>query len=168
MIDQKLKDLFEKWNANLKCGKCWYYVRTFNNTIKGVTNVYSPTEENKCCVNIFLEDIRQKTFKEIDKLTGTTKTTYCEYNVIFKIVEHSDFSKQKGDEISKDYNSSIADDVIFPIWECLECNFDIDLCEFFDGGTGIVLNEEISPVISYLDDNWAGVQYKATIREYFS
>jgi hypothetical protein len=164
MINDILKNLFEKWNTEQKCGKCWVYVPTFNDAIKGNTNLYKPTKETICCTHVFLEGLSIKTNKEINNFTGMATVTYCDYSLHFKIVEKSDFQMQKGSELK--CGDSIFEKHVAPLIDCLSCNFEDDVCALFEGGTGIVFNEETKPYFSFGDENWAGLDYRLTLREY--
>lgn len=165
MINQILKNLFEKWNTDQKCGKCWVFVKTFNDHINGITNLYSPKEDDKCCTHIFLEGLTIKSNKKINDITGIATVTHCDYYLHFKIVEQSDFQMQKGDELK--YDESIYSKHVEPLMECISCNFEDDVCGMFEG-TGVVFNEETKPYFSGGDANWAGLDYRVTVREYKS
>jgi hypothetical protein len=163
MIDDILTTLVDKWNTENKCGKCWVYIKTFNDHIKGVTNTYAPTEENKCCTHIFLEGLTIKTNKVQIPITGQWKKESCDYQLHLKIVEMSDFQMQKGDELN--FDESIYSEKIKPLEGCLACSFEDDVCAMFEE-TGAVFNEVSKPLFSSGDINWAGLDYKLTVRQY--
>ena len=96
MVTEILNNLIDKWNTENKCEKCWVLVRTFNDHIKGTTNLYVPTEEDKCCTHIFLEGLEIKTIKK-ETISGHWKVDYCDYILHLQIAEMSDFQISKGD-----------------------------------------------------------------------
>lgn len=166
MINKILTDLFYKWSTESKCGKCWVYVKTFNDHIKGTTNTYNPEKATKCCTHIFLEGLNIRTNKDINPITGMTTVTHCDYNIHLKIVELSDIQMQKGTELK--YDKGIFDKLIVPLMHCFFCDFEENVCEMFPNGTGAILNEEKEPLFSFGDSNWAGLDYKLTIRNFIN
>ena len=161
MINTILKNLFDKWNADSKCGKKWKFVKTFNDNVKGVTNLYSPDSDNKYSTHIFLEGLTIKPYKK-DTATGFVRE-YCDYFLHFKIVEHSDYQKSKADESGCADN--IFDSVIEPLMDCVSCDFESDLCSLLTNNAAI-FNETTKPIFSKGDYNWAGLDYNLTLRVY--
>ncbi len=155
-----LNDLTNKWNKDKKCDKCWKLVRTFNDHLKGVTNLYNPKDD--CCTHIFLEGFRTKKGREREPFTGTIKKEYCDYYLHLRIAEVSDFSKSKADEYGCDDN--IYDNHIKSLIDCLSCNFESDICDI--NPMAEIDDEETEPFFSFGDVNWAGIDYKLRIRIY--
>ena len=49
---------------------------------------------------------------------------------------------------------------------CLNCEFESDLCSVSDGETVVTLNETYKPIINFGDENWSGLDYYVTLRIY--
>ncbi len=159
MIVQKLKELISTWNDEQKCGVCWQFVATFNDHIQGGTNLFRPED---CCRTVFLEGLRSRTVKK-DNGFGF-QVMYCEYFIHLKILEQSDFGMQKGTELG--FDTGIYDEVIAPIEECLGCDFG-EICETF-GMEYDITEQSHKPTFSIGDQNWAGLDYRMTIRKNLS
>lgn len=162
MIDDVLKQLFDSWNVDSKCGKCWKYVRTFNDYVAGTTNTFTPLKDgDECCTYVFLEGMETKSVKKDTDYRGMV-LQYCDYFLHFKIVEQSDFQIQKGDEFH--CNDGLFDRHVKPLIDCLGCDFESNLCEI-DNSIEI-FGEQTKPIFSFGDMNWAGIDYRLTIRKY--
>ncbi len=158
-----LEQLINKWNEERKCGKCWKLVRTFNDHLKGVTNLYNPNrDEGCCCTHIFLEGLRIKTGKHYNEKFGSIEKQWCDYFLHLRIAEVSDFGKSKADEYGCDDN--IYDNHIKSLIDCLACSFESDLCSI--NPLAEIHDEETEPFFSFGDVNWAGIDYKLKIRIY--
>lgn len=162
MVNEVLETLVTKWNDENKCGKCWKLVKTFNDHVKGVTNLYTP--KDNCCTHIFLEGLRTKTIKKFNDDFDTIEQKYCEYYLHLKIAEVSNFQKSKADEHG--CNDNIYNKHIKPIIDCLSCDFEKDTCSLLPNNSVTFRNEETEPFFSFGDVNWAGLDYKVTVRIY--
>ncbi len=153
-----LEELINKWNEERKCDKCWKLVKTFNDHLKGITNLYTP--DDCCCTHIFLEGLRIKTGKQYNEQFGNIEKQWCDYYLHLRIAEVSDFEKPKADEYDCDDN--IYDKHIQSLIDCLACSFEGDLCSI--SPMAEIHDEETEPFFSFGDVNWAGVDYKLRIR----
>lgn len=166
MIDNIIQNLFDAWDDNEKCGYCWKLVRTLDDHIQGTTNIYKPVTDDLCCVHAFLKGINYSNGKEVNNVFGYSTIQYCDYKLHFYIAKQTKFNGAKADELGCDDN--IYNDVIKPLMDCLECEFETDLCEIAEGETVTTLNESYKPLFSFGDENWAGLDYYVTIRVYKS
>ncbi len=160
MIDEILNNIIDKWNEESKCNKCWKLVRTFNDHLKGVTNLYTPKDNN--CTHIFLEGLRIKTTKIRNEKTGGIEKHYTDYSLHLRIAEVSDFGKSKADEYGCDDN--IYDSHIKSLIECLASSFEDDICGI--NPSAEISDEETELFFSFGDVNWAGIDYRLKIRIY--
>lgn len=162
MIDEILDNLIIKWNNEEKCGKCWKLVRTFNEHIRGVRNLYQP--KDNCCTHIFLDYLEIKPKEEINETIGSAKTIYCDYIMNWKIAEVSDFGKPKAEEHG--CGDNIYNNHIKSLQDCVSCELENDLCLIANGQTIIMLNKSSKPFFSMDDNNLAGLNYNLTVRVY--
>ena len=163
-MDEIINSLFEKWNDDEKCGYCWNLVRTLDDHIKGTTNLYKPVTDDLCCVHAFLKGINYTNSKEVNNTFGYTEVQYCDYRLHFYIVKQGNFNASKADESG--CKKSVYNDVITPLMNCLNCEFESDLCSVSDGETVVTLNETYKPIINFGDENWSGLDYYVTLRIY--
>ncbi len=159
-----LEQLIKKWNEESKCGKCWKLVITLNDHCKGNRNLYNPNRDDECCcTHVFFDGIKIRAGEDREHFTGGVLRKWCEYTFHLKILEVSDFLMSKGDEYG--CKNNIYRNHIEPLFECLGCGINSDLCSI-DASAEITRNDVEGVDFSEGDVNWAGIDYWLGIRIY--
>jgi hypothetical protein len=147
-----------KWQEEEKCGFCWEFGAPL---FENASNI-AQTEED-CCTYVFLTNIKKKrNFKRYP--IGTVYVDSCDYSFNVHIIRKGDLGTNNYNEI-KGY--AIADGryntIYKPIADCLDCDVELDFCEFIGLQVdGVNWQEEMEQ--AYLDNNYFGWKITATFR----
>ena len=97
---------------------------------------------------------------------GISHTLYCETKFEAFIGVASDFTIQYHNELGFDKSEGKYERYVKKIEECINCEFEIDLCKLItDGISPTYFTEyEYEPKINYKDINFDGIFFRGTIR----
>lgn len=161
-------DFFKKqvdiYNEDLKCGFCW----TFSAPLKeSQTNiVQSETNEEDCCVHVFLTDpgFRENITRnnQTNLITSRTCIDTITAWVLMKVpLGVNNYNEIKGHPIEE----SKWNTVFYPIRECLGCENILDTCEIL-GETNMNVDLTNGIIVhNYIDDNYNGWKISYTFTQ---
>lgn len=154
------KDQTELWNEQEKCGLCWQFSAPL------VLSQINIVQEENCCVNVFLTDLKFREIKNRNATTGliTSKTCVWNFSIYFLVRENlgvNNYNEIKDHPIEE----SKWERIFKPIIDCLGCDNILDTCELL-GVTNVNVDMPSDAVLihNYLDNNYNGwkVNYSFT------
>lgn len=151
-------DQVAKWQEDEKCDMCFEFSAPL---FENATNI-TQTEED-CCTYVFLTNIKRKrNFKKYQ--TGFTYPDSCDWTFTIHFVKKGDLGTNNYNEIKPHpISESRWNNIYKPISECLDCQLQLDFCEFVGLNVDeVAWNEEMEQ--AYLDNNYFGWRITATFR----
>lgn len=154
------KEQVSIWNESEKCGLCWEFSAPL------VTSQINIVQEEKCCVNVFLTDIRFREIKNRNSVTGLITSKTCVWNFSLYVLKKENLGVNNYNEIKgHPVNESKWETIFKPIIDCLGCDKILDTCEIF-GFTNVNVDMPSDAILihNYLDDNYNGwrINYQFT------
>lgn len=154
------KKQVELWNEQEKCGLCFEFAAPL---VQSQTNI---VQNENCCVNVFLTDIRFREVKNRNATTGLITGKSCVWNFSLWCLLPSDLGVNNYNEIKNHPVDESKWETIFkPIIDCLGCDNILDTCEIL-GVTNVNVDmpQDATLVHNYLDNNYNGwrVNYSFT------
>lgn len=151
----------EKWNDEMKCGFCWEFSAPL------VTSQINIVQNEKCCVNVFLTDVR---FRETIVRNPTT-TLITSKTCVWNFSVYALLPKQLGinnyNEI-KDHpiEESKWNTVFKPLIDCLGCDNVLDTCEILGlTNVNVSMPSDALLIHNYLDKNYNGWKVNYTFTQ---
>lgn len=155
------KDQTELWNEQEKCGLCWEFSAPL------VSSQINIVQEEACCVNVFLTDLRFRETKQRNTTTGLVIGKSCTWTFSLWCLKKETLGVNNYNEI-KGYpvDESKWENIFFPIIECLGCGNILDTCELL-GVTNINvdMNQDATLIHNYLDNNYNGWKVNYTFTQ---
>lgn len=149
-------DFFKKqvdiWNEQDKCGLCW----TFSAPL--VNSQINIVQEEECCVNVFLTDIRFREIKNRNSVTGLITSKTCVWNFSLYVLKKENLGVNNYNEIKgHPVDESKWETIFKPIIDCLGCDNILDTCDIL-GLTNVNVDMPSDAILihNYLDDNYNG------------
>ena len=132
-------DQVSKWNDDNKCGFCWEFGAPLTRVARQRGATYHQT-------------------------TNLLTSTYCDYSFNLHVVRKGDLGTNNYNEISgHPIEESRWNEIYNPIAECLDCNLQLDFCEFLGiQANQIAWSEEMER--AYTDNNYYGWKITAKFR----
>ena len=145
------KAQIDKWNTDEKCGLCWEFSAPL---IPSQINI---VQNENCCVQIYLTDIKYREEKTINQNTGLTTFKKCVWNFSIHAVTPVALGVNNYNEIKgHDIDESKWATVFYPIIECLGCDNILDYCTILGKSIEVKQNGDAILVHNYLDQNLNG------------
>lgn len=125
---QFFQDLADKYAADKKCGLCWSFGAPLS---ESGLNKQEITQENVCCVQMFLTDYSIGSEYRYSQRTELLNFERCLHNFTLYVVQQVDdtgistYNEITGHPISQ----SLWQTVYKPILDCLGCGKELYLCE---------------------------------------
>lgn len=140
------------WNEQNKCGLCWEFSAPL------VTSQINIVQEEECCVNVFLTDIRFREIKNRNSVTGLITSKTCVWNFSLYVLKKENLGVNNYNEIKgHPVDESKWETIFKPIIDCLGCDNILDTCEIL-GLTNVNVDMPSDAILinNYLDDNYNG------------
>lgn len=149
-----------KWNDENKCGLCWEFHAPL------VASQINITQNETCCVNVFLTDIKFREAKIINSITGLTQSINHVWNFTLHALIKENLGVNNYNEI-KGYSvdESKWNTIFYPIINCLSTDNIINTCEVLGKQINVTQNGDAMLVHNYLDDNYNGWRINYTFNE---
>lgn len=149
------------WNTQNKCGLCFEFgAPLVNSQINIVQN------EN-CCVNVFLTDIKFRETKQRNPVTNLITGKSCVWTFSLWCLVPVNLGVNNYNEI-KGYpvDESKWNEVYLPIIQCLGCDNILDTCELL-GVTNVNVDTPTDATLihNYLDNNYNGWKVNFTFTQ---
>ena len=150
-----------KWNEESKCGFCWEYSAPL---VPSQINIVLP---EKCCVNVFLTDVR---FREIivrNSVTSLITSKTCVWNfsvyaLLPKQLGINNYNEIKGHPIEE----SKWVTVFKPLIDCLGCGNILDTCEILGvTNVNVDMSGDALLIHNYLDNAYNGWRVNYTFTQ---
>ena len=154
-------DQVTKWNTDNKCGFCWEFgAPLFEET----TNIQQTDEA--CCTYVFLTKVARQRGNEYAQSTGLLSKKWCDYSFNLHVLRKGDLGTNNYNEIKgHPIEESRWNEIYQPIANCLDCDLQLDFCEFFGiDANQMVWNEDMES--NYMDNNYFGWRITAKFRIY--
>jgi len=147
------------WNCEDKCCLCWEFSAPL------VSSQINIVQSEKCCVNVFLTDLKFREEKVFNSTTGLTTSKKCVWNFsIYAMVQKelgiNNYNEIKGYPISQ----SKWVEVFYPIINCLGCDNILDYCKILGRSIQVTQNGDTVLMHNYLD-NYNGWKINYTFTE---
>lgn len=122
------KDLVDHYNNLEKCGFCWSFGAPLS---ESALNKQQLRDEEVCCMNIFLSDVKYRS--EIRYNTNTGLQNYEACNITFTLYvgrQTEDLGLNSYNEINDHpITESLWETIWKPLQDCFGCGRELDLCE---------------------------------------
>lgn len=154
------KEQIRLWNEESKCGLCFEFSAPL---IPSQINI---VQEENCCVNVFLTDLKFREIKNRNPVTGLLIGKTCVWNFSIYFLVRENLGVNNYNEI-KDHpiEESKWETIFKPIIDCLGCDNILDTCELL-GVTNVNVDMPSDALLihNYLDNNYNGwkVNYSFT------
>ena len=157
------KDLATNWNANSKCGECWSFSASLSDSGMNATE---STEENKCCVHLFVTYYKTSSGYTKSQNTGQINRSWCDHIFVLFAVKHSDISLNiYNEQPFYPIEESLWKTHLEPLQNCFGNGNEIDLCALsYDFE---ITKWDMEIVKKYEDSNFTGWKISGTFREFF-
>lgn len=155
------KDQTELWNEQEKCGLCWEFSAPL------VSSQINIVQDETCCVNVFLTDIRFRETKQRNSVTGLTIGKTCIWTFSLWCLKKENLCVNNYNEI-KGYpvDESKWETIFKPIIECLGCDNILDTCELLGvTNVNVDMNQDATLIHNYLDNNYNGWKINYTFTQ---
>jgi hypothetical protein len=149
------KNQTDIWNTQNKCGLCWEFSAPL------VASQINIVQNETCCVNVFLTDIKFREEKVFNSVTGLTTSKRCIWNFsLYALIKENlgvnNYNEIKGHPV----NESKWETIFYPIINCLGCDNLLDICNI-----QINQNGDAQLIHNYLDENYNGWKINYTFSE---
>lgn len=155
------KDQVGLWDEQEKCGLCWEFSAPL------VPSQINIVQEETCCVNVFLTDIRFRETKQRNSVTGLTIGKTCIWTFSLWCLKKENLGVNNYNEI-KGYpvDESKWETIFKPIIECLGCDNILDTCELLGvTNVNVDMNQDATLIHNYLDNNYNGWKINYTFTQ---
>ena len=161
-ILQFFKDVETSFNENSKCGECWVFKSPLS---EAGMNASKFTEEESCCVKMFLTYYNYQSGFVRSPTTQLQQTGYCDYYFTLYVVKDSNLGiNVLNEEPGHEEIQSLWSTILSPLMDCLGCGNEFDLCDL--GYNFDILRWSMNPVILKHDSNYTGWKIDGTFRQY--
>lgn len=146
------KEQVRIWNETEKCGLCFEFAAPL------VASQINIVQEEECCVNVFLTDIRFREIKNRNSVTGLITSKTCVWNFSLYVLKKENLGVNNYNEIKgHPVDESKWGTIFKPIIDCLGCDNILDTCEIL-GLTNVNIDMPSDAILihNYLDDNYNG------------
>jgi hypothetical protein len=146
------KKQVDLWNENQKCNLCWEFSAPLVNSQINIV------QNEKCCVNVFLTDLKFREVKDYNQITGLVAKIRCVWNVTVHFLVRENLGVNNYNEI-KGYpiEESKWENIFKPIIDCVGCGNILDTCEISGhSNLKIEMGSDAVLVHNYLDENYNG------------
>ena len=148
------KNQIDTWNETEKCGLCWEFSAPL------VTSQINIVQNETCCVNVFLTDIKFREEKQFNSITGLTTLKKSIWNFsLYALVKENlgvnNYNEIKGHPIDE----SKWETIFYPIINCLAIDTISDTCGF-----QVTQNGDAQLIHNYLDENYNGWKINYTFQ----
>ena len=148
------KNQIDTWNETEKCGLCWEFSAPL------VTSQINIVQNETCCVNVFLTDIKFREEKQFNSITGltTSKKNIWNFSLYALVKENlgvNNYNEIKGHPIDE----SKWETIFYPIINCLAIDTISDTCNF-----QVTQNGDAQLIHNYLDENYNGWKINYTFQ----
>ena len=154
------KDQTELWNEQNKCDLCWEFSAPL------VASQINIVQNETCCVNVFLTDIKFREVKQRNTVSGLVTSKLCVWSFSLYALSKSplgvnNYNEKKWHPIEE----SKWETIFKPLIDCLGCDNILDTCELL-GVTNVNMdmNGDATLIHNYLDENYNGwkINYQFT------
>lgn len=155
------KDQVGLWNEQNKCGLCWEFAAPL------VSSQINIVQEETCCVNVFLTDIRFREVKNRNATTGLITGKSCVWTFSLYVLKKENLGVNNYNEI-KDHpvEESKWETIFKPIIDCLGCDNILDTCEILGvTNVNVDMNQDAILIHNYLDANYNGWKLNYTFTQ---
>ena len=155
------KEVAERYNDEDKCGFCWSFKAPLSESGLNKTEL---TEEEQCCLQLFITDYETDPGETIDERTGLSKKKYCDHIFTLYVVKPSDIGLNVYNEIpGHPISESLWETILEPIQNCIGCGNEFDLCEM--GYDFDILRWKMKAVQFKEDYNYTGWRILGVFRQ---
>lgn len=152
------KQQTDKWNADKKCGFCWEFGAPL------VASQINATQNETCCVKVFLTDITFSETKTYHPTTGYVTGRVHEWGFTLRALVPvalgvNNYNETKGHDVDE----SKWETVFYPILQCLSEDNILEFCDIL----GLNVNVPIWRAFlehNYLNENYNGWRFAGTFR----
>ena len=165
-IVQFFKNVSDVWNEENKCGFCWNFSAPLS---ESSMNEYTPTNDKKCCVNLFITNYTTSNGYKLAQAPGinigATSLDWCDHIFTLYVVKNAEIGLNTyNEQPNHDVEESLWSTILDPLQNCLGCGNEIDLCDFGNDFEIIKWNME---AVKYKDDsNYTGWKIMGIFRQY--
>lgn len=154
-IVQFWKNQTDIWNTQNKCGLCWEFAAPL------IASQINIVQNETCCVNVFLTDVKFREEKVFNSVTGLTTSKKCIWNFsLYALIKENlgvnNYNEIKGHPIEE----SKWETIFYPIINCLGCDNLLDICD-----VQINQNGDAILIHNYLDENYNGWKVNYTFTQ---
>lgn len=152
----------ERYNEENKCGLCWNFAAPL---FESAINIQDIPEDKKCCIQLFLINLRESTINTYDPNTNFITRKTCDYSFVLYVLIQSNmglnnYTEKQGYSVQQ----SKWETIYKPLMDCMGCDAQLEFCEI-TGYPIQVTNWQMDMVNNYLDQQYAGYRITATFRE---
>jgi len=155
------KEQVDLWNKQNKCDLCWEFSAPL------VSSQINIVQEESCCVNVFLTDLRFRETKQRNTTTGLVIGKSCTWTFSIWCLKKEALGVNNYNEI-KGYpvDESKWETIFLPIIECLGCDNILDTCELLGvTNVNVDMNQDATLIHNYLDNNYNGWKVNYTFTQ---
>ena len=149
------KKQVDTWNAQNKCGLCWEFSAPL------VASQINIVQNEKCCVNVFLTDVKFREEKVFDAVTGLITSKKCVWNFTLHALIKENLGVNNYNEIKgHPVEESKWNTIFYPIINCLGCDSLLNICDvqYSQSGDAVLIH-------NYLDENYNGWRINYTFTQ---
>lgn len=164
-IVQFWSDQVALWNEQDKCGLRWTFSAPLVNS--QINIVQSETNEEDCCVHVFLTDVRFREVKQRNSVTGLTIGKTCVWTFSLWVLKRENLGVNNYNEIKgHPVEEGKWNTIFLPIIECLGCDNILDTCELLGvTNVNVDMNQDATLIHNYLDENYNGWKVNYTFTQ---
>lgn len=155
------KKLVDHYNTEQKCGFCWGYGAPLS---ESGMNKQELTEQDVCCMNIFLSDVEYRSEFRFSPSTQLPNYEGCFINFTLYVGRQiEDIGLNSFNEIpDHPVEESLWETVWKPLQDCFGCGRELDLCEL---GYNFDITKWDMKLVKFKDDkNFTGWRVQGTFR----
>ena len=145
------KDQVDIWNEQEKCGFCW----TFSAPLvpSQINIVQSETNEEDCCVHVFLTDLKFRESIVRNTTTNLITNKTCVWTFSLWVMQSKNLGLNNYNEIKgHSIEESKWNELFYPLINCLGCDNILDTCEILGvTNVNVAFNGDATLVHQYLD-----------------
>lgn len=155
------EEQIQKWNEEEKCGLCFAFSAPLK---ESAINIQQLRENEKCCVQVMLTDLRfnqQKTYGA----NGLITDDVCLYSFNLFVLKPSVLGINNYNEIDgHKVSESKWKKNIEPLLDCFGCDAILDFCEIWNYPIQVTRWGDAEVLINYQDLNYDGWKIPITFR----
>lgn len=153
----------DRWNNEGHCGMCWNFGAPLQ---ESQSNIQQLKEDSKCCVQVFVTNLRWDKQTTYNAQTGFAIKEYCDWSFELYMLMPSELGRNNYNEISGyPLDQSKWMRIFKPLISCSACEPIIEFCGIL-GYTVQIPKWSGSTIHNYLSGIYDGIKINATFRVY--